>query len=516
MGTNLEVNPATGKLDLVSDTHHNISEILTGTSEEQQSLNVVVDGANICMETEAVGGGDIEYIFDNVDYALDCTTGAGTDGKAQVVLTAGTATVAQINYVYITLVAGVATLTAGTSIPTGQFAWHSIVTLLDTGETTTHGPLSLQRTTEALSHGGRGQQSYMREKLRWLGPKYVSGCAQILSGTTTIELTVAGGVVFQLHRQTFPGLAVVADGITVSNADGGGTLTKLQNIHDLNLFSELADGSSVGINKWFSGTVWATMASDDQNGNQSKLFLNLPTGQYNSESAAIADSSNFDVRTAPAEFNNTAFLVGRVVFKKTAGDHTIIGAYSLTGAPMGTIGGGAGSTALTEFADTNFKVYDNDDATRIIDMDAMNITGGNTRSIIMADRDVDLATPQFDTVDVVANGTTPTSIVGSSLLNINGDGNVFMGLKDESSGRDMFFGASSSGSDIVFGSIGAFPVSILTQATRRLTISAAGEFDFLGNNITNPGTVDGVDIGTDVPLNTTNISLNERLIHINK
>lgn len=42
------------------------------------------------------------------------------------------------------------------------------------------------------------------------------------------------------------------------------------------------------------------------------------------------------------------------------------------------------------YADTKFNIYDADSPTRIIDFDVGNITAGNTRTIIMADQDIDL------------------------------------------------------------------------------------------------------------------------------
>jgi len=419
------------RLELLGDNVVNrISYPLSGLSAFQQALNVVVDGAAVYMETEDVAGGggeaggNLAYVFDEEKHILDCTTGAGTAGKAQIALTVGTATAPQINYVYVIPDgAGVATLAASTSLPTGTFAWHSIVVIQDAATVTSHGPISLQRTTEAVKHNGRGQLSYMREKLRWLGPKYVSGCASTLDDGVAMNLSVTAGVVFQLHRQDFPALNVVTHGATVANASGIGTFAKLENIHDLNDVAELANGDAIGTNKYFSITIWATMASSDQTGNQSKLFVNLPTGVYNSESAVISDSSNFDVRTADQEFNNTAFLVCRVTFKKTAGDHTPVGAevYSLTGSPMGTIGGGAGSTALTEFSDANFHIYDDGDPTSIIDFEADQITTGNTRTITMADTDVDLATVVTKTVaqSLVAADVAVAVIDGLTAIPIN-------------------------------------------------------------------------------------------------
>ena len=157
----------------------------------------------------------------------------------------------------------------------------------------------------------------MRENIRRQGAKWLSGCTSTLDIATVINLSVSAGQVRQLHLQSFPALAVVADGITVANASGAGTLTVNEMINNLNDINETADGIAIGVNKYFSIEVYATMASSDATaGNQSKLFANLPTGVYNSASEAISDASNFGVRTADSEYNNTAFLVARIVLKK--------------------------------------------------------------------------------------------------------------------------------------------------------------------------------------------------------
>ena len=92
-------------------------------AEDRQDMFLTTSAGNVFFETEKIGGGDIEYIFDEDEFDLDCTTGAGAGGRAQVQLTEGTSTTLSRNYLYVELVGGVATLQASTVLPSGEFAW---------------------------------------------------------------------------------------------------------------------------------------------------------------------------------------------------------------------------------------------------------------------------------------------------------------------------------------------------------------------------------------------------------
>ena len=58
---------------------------------------------------------------------------------------------------------------------------------------------------------------------------------------------------------------------------------------------------------------------------------------------------------------------------------------------MGSVGGGAGSTALSEFSDDNFAWYDNLDPTKIVNMQLSGLTTGTTRTYTAPDADGTLA-----------------------------------------------------------------------------------------------------------------------------
>lgn len=61
----------------------------------------------------------MDFLIDGVRSTLDCTTGAGTGGRAQVQITEGSdANTPATNYLYVTDSGGTATLAASTSLPT--------------------------------------------------------------------------------------------------------------------------------------------------------------------------------------------------------------------------------------------------------------------------------------------------------------------------------------------------------------------------------------------------------------
>lgn len=112
--------------DNIDKIYHGTSYILNGMSENRQDMYILTESGNIYFEIEAIGGGDMEYVFAETECTLDCTTGSGVNGRARVQLTEGTAAIPQINYIYITCTDGeTAILNASTSVPdaSDSIAW---------------------------------------------------------------------------------------------------------------------------------------------------------------------------------------------------------------------------------------------------------------------------------------------------------------------------------------------------------------------------------------------------------
>jgi hypothetical protein len=98
--------------------------------------------------------------------------------------------------------------------------------------------------------------------------------------------------------------------------------------------------------------------------------------------------------------------------------------YRSTNATVATYTGvGLAPGAVVSIGDDDFSIYDNGGTTRVIDFDAGNISGGNTRTIIMADNDVDLGNAVQRVLVTVPGGdgagnvgdlnTTPVTVVAA-------------------------------------------------------------------------------------------------------
>lgn len=412
----------------------------------------VVDSSGLKFEIEKTGGGgDMDFWIGNQRVTLDCTTGAGAGGRAQVALTAGSdANTPATNYIYVTASGATGTLAASTSLPTGAFAWIGKVIVPDATTWATTGEFAIQRFTESMENSSRGLFSHEREKLRMLGALYISGGAQTLAITPnagdvdTVHLQVATAAVYQLHRQTFPttntGPYYYGNGTTPY-----GQITQLA--------SALAqdDGTAITNNQRFNLVIWGAV---NYSTGDCKLYVNLPSGVYGNDASAAADTDNTADYTVPDDMRSVAFMIARVAMKYTSannGTWTEVGTYSLLGLPVGARSGGATAVSSNEYLDTQFRIQDDGDTTKQIAFQASGITTGTTRTITMPDSDVTLkAAP----IENVVEDTTPQ--LGGN-LDVNGSdirhasGGQYTPSNTDTSGHHQFASGqtlnSASGTD---------------------------------------------------------------------
>ncbi len=406
--------------------YHGVSFIIDGMAEDRQDIFLTTDSGNVFFEMEKIGGGDVEYIFDESEFDLDCTTGAGAGGRAQVQLTEGTSTTISRNFIFVSLVGGVATLQASTSLPSAEFAWVALVGILTDTEVDADGALVIQRFSETLKHDestgfDRGALSYQREKLRWLGASYINdgGIAQTLTITVqgassdNVVLTTALGKVFQLHRQDWPAYDISTDGIWVANASGSGVLTNYQKLTDLNEAFETTDGTTISNNNRFNLVIWGSINFST---GDCKLFVNLPTGVYNDNDQAINDVNNTAVTTIPGEFETTGFLIARLPLRfrsVSSGTWTnLMGGTSvvdLRGVPPGfNLGSGATVGASATFSDDDFEVFDGTDSSKRMMFQVSGISDSTTRTFTLPDTSSSLLVSD-GTQDLTSNWTIATN-----------------------------------------------------------------------------------------------------------
>jgi len=412
VGHVIDVDPTAGSLfvQLKSEEadYEEVSRFADGMSFDKQDVYVVESGGTLYFEVEKLTtGGDVDFLVNGVRSTLDCTTGGGVGGRAQIALTAGAdANNPTVNYIYVTDSGGVATLTASTSLPTGAFAWVGKVLVPDAVTWASSGEYLIQRYTETFSNNGRGLLSHAREKLRAIGAIYISGGTHTLTidtGTTpdTVHLEVSAAQVYQLHKQTFPSITTgpyyFGNGINIydSNANLSGVL-------------EIQDGTAISNNVRYNLVIWGAVNLES---GDCKLFVNVPNGVYNNDSNALDDTNNTADYSVPANMKSVAFLIARITLQYTSGGGGVfneLGVFSLLGQPPGVRGGGAGAVASTEFGDNSFRIFDNVDSSKNIAFEASGITAGNTRIMTIPDFDGTLATIAGTETLTNKTLTTPT------------------------------------------------------------------------------------------------------------
>lgn len=386
--SNISVTEGAGTitLDLTSNVIDTVIAGWNGSLVETAAITVSSDGATITLSVEQSGGGDLTAVFSDGFYAWD-TTPADT-----VTLTAGTDTAPQVNYVY--LLQSTKTLTAATAgWPATEHAPIATVYCESAATVQTKGPYFQQNWTDHIT--GTNNQGHIGHLNFWVRQQratWASGVAQTYTITpnggapdnVTIETTQ--GVVLQLHEQTFPAFSNPIDYYVVNDS-----VTPYTIVTDLNAL--LTDSAGVSMSgKYFSLVLWGS-ASQTGSGN-SKLFINLPGGSYNTQTDLEDDVNNYSNYTIPNAFKSTGFLISEWKLRHqtaASGTWTSIDEIDLRGQIPGRTAGG-GTAVPTEFADDLFRIYDDGDDSKKIAFQASGITTGNTRTITMIDGNLDLNT----------------------------------------------------------------------------------------------------------------------------
>ena len=313
----------------ISTIGSKLDGLLYSLTDKQQELKIEVENTNVYLDIEALGGGNILYNLNGTEYPLNCLTGDGVGGKARIEIPQGTSDEPRKTYIY----AGFdyesedIRLFSSIIIPEGSvvmLAEISIKTHIEVANG--DGIIFFQRTTEAVKSKGRSIISIVQEKLRALGAKYENGIDPSFNIITNsgseddMNFTVTTGKVYQTSLQSFPSLDISTDGIMVANASGSGSLTKYQEINNLNLLKETSDGTAISNGKIAILTVFASMSSSNGGVNESRLFVNLPTGFYDNDADAENDVNNYAVSTIPKIASKTGFLVSKILVRYTTVD----------------------------------------------------------------------------------------------------------------------------------------------------------------------------------------------------
>ncbi|KKN82090.1 hypothetical protein LCGC14_0313570 [marine sediment metagenome] len=386
---------------LIKNGEANLS-ILNGGIVETIDASASSDGATITFSVQKEGGGNLTLLFSDGFTTF-------TAAPATIALTAGSATSPQQNYVYI--LQSTKALTVSTSaFPSAEHAPLATVIVQTAALVQTNGALKFHAWTDHLSDAdNQGQLSHFTEWIREQHATWKSGVSQTLTITggspDTIDFATTSGTIFQLHPHTMPAKNTGTGSVVHVVNDNASPYTTITDLADL-----LTDNTGASMSgKYFNLVIWASISEAAAD---SQLFVNLPGGSYNKQTDAEQDVLGYTVFDLPADFKGAAFLISRLLLKHSAGGGgtwTSVEEADLRGKFPSSIAGTTTQAIATTFADNAFKIFDEGDATRILDFQLSGITTGNTRTITMPDEDVTLiddatSDPLID-ADSAADGT---------------------------------------------------------------------------------------------------------------
>jgi len=425
-----ECNPQIGDKIIVYDSVNNNGAFTIASVTSTKIIvneTIIDESAGSYIFIEFGGNGDITFNFNDWKYILDCTTGSGVGGRARIALTAGTDTVPQENWLFTIPSGEDAILQQSLTEPDPEDYPNGLgmvcsVFVPSVTETVSIGAYNSRRWTDTKNVDGRGVIATILSKLRDR-TDYKSGLGATITIDTaptpdSVDFTVASGVVREIYKQRINALQLSIDSALIVNDP----TTAYRKITDLNVITVDSTGASLN-NKYFQLIIAVSLNTD---GYPDRLLINLPNGSYINAQDAFDDINNYSVTTFPAGFKSV-YLLFAGVFKITGGNVWTNEALSfginnidLRGQPLGVKSSGSGTSAVTEFSDTSFGVYDEGDNTKLLRLQCSGISTGTTRLWTVPNRNLDLGNPIFDSLDVDDININGTIIESSSQLNLRG------------------------------------------------------------------------------------------------
>lgn len=361
-------------LDFSDNVHHQFDFFVGCTLHDVQG-DITSDGVTITAEVEALGGGDVDYRASDGVKVLDCTP------KSTVELTPGSDSVPQLNYMYIDTPTNLFTANT-TGFPATEHVPLAIAFIGSAAFVQTDGTYKTHQWNDHLhSVGDNGHLSHINKWIRSRHATWISGGAlsHSGSGSGTVEIAISSGVMFQAHEHNFEAEASPAK-IFIPNHE---TVPYTATTNLANVVTD-SEGATIN-NKYVPFVLWYAYSAIP---GDSKVFLNKPSGGYNSEALARADANKFANFSIPAEFKGTAFLVHRLIARNSVGNLTIFDGPGddLRGTLPNTAAGSSTSISST-FLDSVFRIHNLADTTKQLALDVSGVTTGTTRTLGVPDKD---------------------------------------------------------------------------------------------------------------------------------
>ena len=354
------------------------------------------------------GTADFDIIFSTGFVTVDATP------ALTATLTPGTDASPTLNYAFIKASAPTV-VTVDTAWPTGE-EFHPIGTyLVPTAATAqTYGIYKAHNWTDHIwkDNTKNGHIAHLNEWIRKQAATWVSGSALTPTLTAaspdTLTFATSAGVVNQLHEHAMPAFDSSTVGTTSATTffvvnNNAGAYTPGKDLYNFKLDSA---GNATTNNDRISWVVWGVVS---ENTADCKIMVNLPSGFYNSDASAIADSARYSNYNIPAVYKGTGFLIAKLTYKYNTsggGDLTLVEQVDLRGQfPSIFAGGTAGAT--TEFTDNTFQINDDGDATKVLKFQVSGVTTATTRTMTIPDADGTIAlNPMTTGGDLIYGGAS--------------------------------------------------------------------------------------------------------------
>jgi hypothetical protein len=373
---------ADGFTQFSTNAHSTAISSWNGAILETTDVNVSSDGATVTLSVENTGGGDLTVDFSDGFYTWDTTP------AATISLTAGSDTSPTLNYVYF--LQSTKTLTASTaSWPVTEHAPIATVLCQSAGSIVTQEPYKIHVWTDhTTSTNDQGHIPHLNYWIRQQAATWIDGVSQTytISGgpPNNVIFTTSSGNVLQLHNHVFPAFSGTPDIYVVNNFAAPFTV-----VTDLNQIIVDSTGATL-VGRYYSLVIWGCVSEDDST---CKLYLNLPSGSYGNANGVLDDIDAYSNYTIPSEFRGTGFLISEWKLRQQAaggGTFTSIDEIDLRGL-FPSLSAGGGTSTTSEFIDNVFRILNVSDNTKKIAFDASAITTATTRTITMADYNINMA-----------------------------------------------------------------------------------------------------------------------------
>jgi len=422
------------KIIISGSTNNNgiFTIVSVATAKIIVSETVIDESAGDDIKIETPGKGNITFVIGQREFVLNCKTGIGRNGRARITLNEGTDENPQENWGYAIRSGNEMILQQSDSEQTsGSFSNMFSALIPSVATTIAKGFYNSRRWTDTKNVDGKGVISTILSKLRDITP-YKSGLGANITIDTgpspdSVDFTIEAGIVREIYLQNITAKQLSIDGaIIVNDFD-----EKYREITNLNEITKDSTGATLN-NRYFQILCGLSLNAD---GYPDRIVIKVPNGSYGNAVNAFYDTKGFMDTSFPAEFKSV-YLAFAGVFKLQGGTQISnealafgVNNIDLRTREPGASSSGAGTSAITTFSDGDFALYNNVDSTKRMVWDLSNVSTGQTRTITMTDRNLDLENPSFASLEVGLTGSPVHSnfLIGCTSLGKAWDGGAYFG-----------------------------------------------------------------------------------------